>query len=87
MSDLPKEIDAEFIRSENPRTVYATVFSRKMVSTVRLIASFPVDGELHPFETLVFDQHGHEIDAAHYLTHQEAREGHWHFVEQYLQSQ
>lgn len=75
-----------------PRTIKATYFGGKLISTVRLTHPWPIlkapyQMVLHPYETLVFDREGHEIDAAHYLTRKQALAGHWHALEVHMQSQ
>lgn len=70
-----------------PRTIAATYFGGKLISTVKLMHTWSISGVEYPYETLVFDREGHEIDAAHYLTRKQAYNGHWMACEVHVQSQ
>lgn len=78
----------------SPRTINATYFGGRLVSTVRLTMAwsimdkeYPYKKTWYPYETLIFDREGHEIDAAHYLTREAARAGHFHACLVHIQSQ
>lgn len=88
-------IDAQFIapRYCGPRTIYATVFDRRLVSTVRtgsakmaFVSEYSAP-TLCPYETAIFNRDGECVERRHYLTHAEAKRGHWAVCLVHLQSQ
>lgn len=82
-------LDAAFLapRYCGPRTIAATVFDRRLVSTVRLTGTWPIGGKEYPYETMLFDRNGQQDEAWHYMTRAEAKRGHWAVCLMNLQSQ
>lgn len=87
--NVPVPIDAVFINPNScgPRTIAATVFNRRMVSTVRLTGSWREEGVEYIYETMLFNRNGEQDEAWHYLTEAAARAGHWEACLIHLQSQ
>lgn len=81
--------DATFLHPRycGPRTVAAAVFSRRLVSTVRLNGTWSIDGKEYSYKTMLFDRDGKQDDAWHYMTRAEAKRGHWAVCLIHLQSQ
>lgn len=60
----------------HPCAVGYTVTENGSVSTVVLLSPIMYNGKLHPFETLVRDNHMETLAEYHYQTLAEARSGH-----------
>lgn len=77
-------IDAAFLcpRYCGGHTIHATVFDRRLLSTVKACR-----GSAAPFETVLFGRNGEPINAWYYATRGAAKRGHWAVCLVHLQSQ